>query len=179
MAVAEAFLQEGIGRRVWRSAMLTIGCRDAREQASYQHVWDVERRGGRLFYGYSKSHYLMLISRIYWCLDTWGRLSMILWSFTERVGRASGLPVKQLRVYVLHADPSPGLVCRSEFCESSSEGGFRVEAVDIETLKWASNTDPETGKPLEPEEAVEYCYEDLCEPPSSTAREKSGWPPSL
>ncbi|MEM0366503.1 MAG: hypothetical protein QXJ65_02225 [Acidilobaceae archaeon] len=149
---AETTLQETIGEYVESNGILTLACgpRDKHDDF-YAHSWDVNRRGLRVFYGYSKAHYILLIARIYWCLDLWDHVSMILWSFTDRVDSKSGLPIKQLRGFILSRDNRL----------------FNLHKVSIEELIEAHNTDYKTGKWLEPEPAVEYCYDYNCVPSES------------
>lgn len=143
VASLDEILQDSIGGYVDRDAILTIGC--GSQEEFYAHSWDVRRRGRRLYYGYNKFHYLLLIARIYWCLSNWGQLSLILRSFTGRVDRRTGLPIKQIRGFMLFY-----------------RDGLRLEKVSLEDLIEAETTDPETGEKLPPEPAVEYCYEYSC-----------------
>jgi hypothetical protein len=70
----------------------------------------------------------------------------VLRSFTRRYDRRTGLPVKQVRGFLL----------------KRSGGGLKLERVPLEELIWANTTDPETGERLPPEPSVEYCYEQEC-----------------
>jgi hypothetical protein len=144
IASLETVLQESFRGYVGRNAILTIACGDP--DHFYAHLWDVKRRGRRLYYGYEKAHYLLLVSRIYWCIENWGYVSMILRSFTRRYDRRTGLPVKQLRGFILER----------------SEGGLKLEKVQLEDLIQAHTTDPKTGERLPPEPSIEYCYEQDC-----------------
>lgn len=144
VASLETVLQESLGGYVDRDAILTIGCGDL--DSFYAHSWDIRRRGRKLYYGYEKTHYLLLVSRIYWCIESWGHASLVLRSFTRRYDRRTGLPVKQVRGFLL----------------KRSGGGLKLERVPLEELIWANTTDPETGERLPPEPSVEYCYEQEC-----------------
>lgn len=149
MASLEYFLQDRLGRFVGRKAILTVGC-IGNSGGPYTHKWDVNRRGRRLMYGYSREHYLMLIAKISWCLDSYGLVSIVLRSFTGRVDPSTNLEIKELRGYVLRL----------------SDGGIDVENVAIDDLIDAETTDPQTGRKLPHEPAVEYCSEDQCIPSS-------------
>lgn len=142
---AESFLQERLGRYVYKNAILTMTC--ARGDGSmYTHRWDARAERNRVFYGYHISHYLLLIARIYWCLERCGLVSMILRSFLDRIDDKYKVPFKEVRGYTLFREGK----------------GFRVNPVSIKDLYEAMNTDPITGKPIEPEPALIYCMEDTC-----------------
>lgn len=144
VASLETILQDSMLGYVRRDAILTVGCGST--DSFYVHPWDVRRRGGRLHYGYSLSHYLLLVARIYWCLENWGQASLILRSFTNRRDKRTGLPIKQIRGFLL--------------VRHGKE--FKLEKVPLDDLIWANTTDPNTGERLPPEPSVEYCYEDTC-----------------
>ena len=146
IASLELLLQDSLGGYVSRDAILTVGCGD--DEYFYAHSWDVRRRGGRLYYGYEKAHYLLLIARIYWCLENWDYTSLILRSFTGRRDRRTGLPMKQIRGFLLRRRGKE----------------LRLEKIPLDDLIWANTTDPETGERIPPEPSVEYCYEKECIP---------------
>ena len=101
-------------------------------------------------YGYSREHYIMLIAKISWCLDSNGLVSIVLRSFTGRVDPNTNLEVKELRGYVLRL----------------SKSGIDVENVSIDDLIEAETTDPRAGGRLPHEPAVEYRSGDRCVPSS-------------
>ncbi len=144
IASLEMVLQEALGEYVSRDAILTLGCGDS--EYFYTHPWDIRRKGGRLYYGYEKAHYLLLISRIYWCLENWGYVSLILRSFTEKRDRRTGLPIKQIRGFLLRR----------------YQKELRLERIPLDELIQANTIDPETGERIPPEPLVEYCYEHEC-----------------
>jgi len=144
IASIDNILQDTIGRYVSGEAIVTIGCGEP--DMFYTHRWDVKRRGRRLFYGYSKQHYLLLVARISWCIENWGFATLILRSFTRRIDRKTGLPIKQIRGFYL----------------VRGQRGLELERVSLEDLIEAETTDFITGEKLPPEPSVEYCYENTC-----------------
>lgn len=146
VARVEIILQEDLGKYVDRNGILTILC------GQYFQSWDVSRKkkGKRIYYGYSKSHYIFLIGRIVQCLEEHGLLSAVLRTFTGRVDPETGLPIKKLRGFLVLYNQS---------------GGIDVKEVSIDDLVDAFTTDPVTGEKIPHEPAVEYCYRETCVSP--------------
>lgn len=149
----ERLLQEYMDGYILSKAIIIVACGEPGNP--YVHAWDVTRKGSRLFYGYGKGHYLYLISRLGYCLLKYGRVDLLLRSFTARIDEETGLPVKQLRGFALTYYEDQGLV---------------IEEVSIDELVEACTRDPYTGERLPHEPAVEYCCRDECIP-SKTLRE--------
>jgi len=135
-----AFLGE-IDKHVYKAAQLTFSYKGEADVRT--ETWDINRnrRDGRLVFGASPSLWPEFYGRFVEAASGAGFLPVILRSFTNEVDEETGLPVKELRGYVVRV---------------SSGRGLTYEQVSARELAEANNKDPRTGMPLEPEPAVVY-----------------------
>jgi hypothetical protein len=123
---------------VYKNAILTLSPAPAPGQAQ----WDIEKAdNGDLILGTDPSHTFLFWAKLIRLISENDHIGLILRSFTERIHQPSGLPINELRGFLLKRDGnSVSLYCLSEG-----------------DLFSAQNTDFKTRAPLTPETAVEYC----------------------
>ena len=105
--------------------------------------WDVKRlRSGHVVYGANPALWPKFYEWLSRAVESNEVVGVTLRSFTDLVDERTGLPIKELRGYVLRA---------------TGEGDVEYRQLSAAELVQAYSRNPLTGEPLEPEPAVVYC----------------------
>lgn len=128
---------EEITKRIYTTGIVTIASEDGAES------WDVkkEKKGRALFWAKHAENFPLRLRSL---LTKYRKLAMIIRSFLRERHGPTGLPLKELRGYVIWFDGEK----------------VRLRMLKLNELISACDTDAFTGKPLPAEEAVIYCGTD-------------------
>lgn len=88
-------LMNEIKKYVYSNGIITLS------SYGYAQSWDVRREDDKLIFGTEPFHTPMFITRIMNLLFTNGLVSFILRSFTDKKDNETGLPIKELRGYIV------------------------------------------------------------------------------
>ena len=139
-----AFIAE-IARHIRREGMITIASATFPPQ-----TWDITRIDKKtgeytlcgLRFGIEPAQTPLFAARLCNILGTNGYASAVLRSFLEKKDKVTGLPIKELRGYVIWTD---------------DEYKVHFHQLSAEEMKECNTVDARTGRRLEDEPAVIYC----------------------
>ena len=131
--------------------------------------WDVKRtekkkkNGKQLFFGTTNQQNKLFPTKLKTALAEQKEVVLILRSFTEEYDDETGLPIKELRGYIITtkneitSNDNQENTTTTTKKRRSGKMKIHIQMISAYNLAQASNTDPQTGQPLKPEKAVIYC----------------------
>ena len=125
--------------------------------------WDVKRtekkkkNGKQLFFGTTNQQNKLFPTKLKTALAEQKEVVLILRSFTEEYDDETGLPIKELRGYIITTNNDNQLNTTTTKKSRRIKLRLHIQMISAYNLAQASNTDPQTGQPLKPEKAVIYC----------------------